>query len=132
MAAGTEVAVADRISVLLVDDEPLVLSSLRRCLRSAASDIRVASSADQALSLVDAEVPDLVISDFRMPGSMTGLDLLEHIQAGHPRVHCVLHTAEHLPDSERRGRFEVISKPCSNQVLLDLIETVRSAHHGQE
>ena len=66
---------AGRVVLLLVDDEPLVLSSLRRCLKRAAASIRTAVSAGEALVLVGAEVPDLVISDYRMPGSMTGFDL---------------------------------------------------------
>lgn len=115
-----------RVSLLLVDDEPLVLSSLRRCLKQASSDLRMAATADEAMVLVNARVPDVVISDYRMPGSMTGLDLLERIHAEHPRVHCVLHTAEHVSDATHQGRFQVLSKPCATKALLDLIEGVRA------
>ena len=115
-----------RISLLLVDDEPLVLSSLRRHLKQALVNVRSAASADEALTLILDEVPDLVISDYQMPGRMTGVDLLARIHQQHPEVRCVLHTGSSIPEPEHDA-FPVLSKPCAPEVLMQLIDSTRIA-----
>ncbi len=67
-----------RFSVLLVDDEPLILSSLRRLLRNQPYDLLLAESGEQALQLLESRPVDLVVSDARMP-NMDGAALLAEI-----------------------------------------------------
>ncbi len=69
------------ISVLLVDDEPLMRSGLTLILESA-EDIRVVAEADngqQALAAINDHQPDVILLDVRMP-VMDGLSALAHIQ----------------------------------------------------
>lgn len=65
-------------SLLLVDDEPNILSSLRRVLRSGSYQIHTAGSGEQGLEILSSERIDLVISDMRMPG-MDGAQFLEQV-----------------------------------------------------
>ncbi len=70
------------ITVLLVDDEPLVRSNLRYALGRLAIPTRIVGEADNgedALALYHATLPDVVITDIRMP-QMDGLDLIERIR----------------------------------------------------
>ena len=70
-------------TVLCVDDEPGILSALKRTLRSPDVAVITATSGAQALEFM-AELPiDLVISDMRMPG-MDGAQLLERICSDWP------------------------------------------------
>jgi len=62
--------------VLLVDDEPNVLSALRRSLRGRGFEIVTASSGQEALALLQRESVDAIVSDMRMPG-MSGAELLK-------------------------------------------------------
>lgn len=74
---------ARRASVLLVDDEPMLLRSLRRAL-SRDADVVVASSLKSALEhLGEADGFDVIISDLMMPGG-TGMDLYDHVRQENP------------------------------------------------
>lgn len=117
--------VRERISVLIVDESELLRSALRRNLRRAAATIRLAASAEEALGLIGSETPDLLVSGYRMEGSMNGLDLLERVHADYPSVRCVLHTGAHPHAIWHVTKFRVLLKPCPTEVLLGLIESVR-------
>lgn len=65
-------------TVLFVDDEANILSSLQRLFRPAGYHILTASSGAQALEILEQEPVDLVISDMRMPG-MDGAAFLEQV-----------------------------------------------------
>ena len=71
-------------SVLIVDDEPLLLRSVRRLLPE--YELVCLESARQALALLDAgTVFDLVVSDLMMP-EMNGIDFYEALRVRHPAV----------------------------------------------
>lgn len=110
-----------RISVLLVDDDALVLSSLRRVLQAISVHVRTALSAEAALVLFEEQVPEMVISDWRMPG-MDGVALLAEIQRRRPWVRCALHTGE-PPEATRGLAWPILHKPCSSHELVALLRT---------
>lgn len=72
---NTIAAPAPAATLLLVDDEANILSSLRRLFRPEGYRVLTAESGDEALELLAAESVDLILSDMRMPG-MTGAQLL--------------------------------------------------------
>jgi CheY-like chemotaxis protein len=65
--------------ILLVDDDPAVRMLLSDALTSAGYTVSTAASGPQALRLVEAEAPDLVIMDCRMPG-MSGPEVVERLR----------------------------------------------------
>jgi len=82
--------VADRPVVLLVDDEPRMLSALRRTLRRTGLALETASNAEEALARTAKGPPvDLVISDHKMPGR-TGVELLQEIRRVSPATARIL------------------------------------------
>ncbi len=78
-------------SVLCVDDEPEVLSALRRTLREEPYDVITAPDADLALACLDRLPIDVVIADDRMP-SMSGTQLLGEIRRRWPWMGLVILT----------------------------------------
>jgi response regulator RpfG family c-di-GMP phosphodiesterase len=72
-------------SLLLVDDEPSVLSALRRLFRTQGYQVLLANSGAEALALLDTQPVDLVVSDMRMP-VMDGASLLEAVRVRRPAV----------------------------------------------
>jgi two-component system chemotaxis response regulator CheB len=105
------------IRVLLVDDSPSVVASMRRLLAQA-PDIQVVGSAKdglEALDLVTRLSPQVVCTDLRMPG-LDGLGLTEAIMATDPRP--ILVVSGHLQEDENRvfqlleaGAVDVFPKP---------------------
>jgi HD-like signal output (HDOD) protein len=73
--------------VLFVDDEPNILQSLRRALRTRAGSwqLRFASSAAEALQLLEREPCDVIAADLQMPG-MDGATLLATVQTRWPAM----------------------------------------------
>lgn len=72
-------------TLLLVDDEPSVLSALRRLFRTSGYRVLLAASGKEALLMLDGEHVDLVISDMRMP-EMDGAELLERVRRCRPNT----------------------------------------------
>jgi len=72
-------------TVLLVDDDPDVISGLRLALRKEDFDVRCASSGEQAFKVLRGQLIDLVIADHEMPG-MKGTEFLNKVQEEFPDV----------------------------------------------
>ncbi|HZI15053.1 MAG TPA: response regulator [Myxococcus sp.] len=73
----------EAFKVLVVDDEPQVAHALRRLLKREGFDVQVAFNGAEALERLKEYSPDIVLSDFRMPG-MTGGELLQQVKRSHP------------------------------------------------
>ena len=78
-------------TLLLIDDEVNILSSLKRLFRPLGYNILTAESGKDALTLLQSETVDLVISDMRMP-QMSGAEVLEQIRRQWPDVVRILLT----------------------------------------
>ena len=78
-------------TLLLVDDEPSILSALRRLFRPQGYRILTAEGGAAAMQLAENDEIDLVISDMRMPG-MDGAQFLARIRQSHPRAVRILLT----------------------------------------
>lgn len=116
----------DKIRVLFVDDEPNVLSAIRRMLRSKHKewDMTFAESGEMALALFQDNSFDVVISDIRMPG-MDGAELLQKIKDSYPNtIRIALSGQVGLNEVIRsiRAVHQYISKPCEAQELVNKIE----------
>ena len=72
-----------RRTLLLVDDEPSILSALKRLFRPDGYRLLTAASGAEALELLASHQVDVILSDQRMPG-MTGVDFLRRTKALHP------------------------------------------------
>lgn len=116
---------ADR-SVLFVDDEPQVLSGLRRMLapRRREWDLEFVESGAAALEALDQTTYDVVVTDMRMPG-MSGAELLGVIAQRHPSVaRIILSGAANESDMmlSVESAHQYLSKPCERDRLESVIE----------
>lgn len=112
-------------SLLIVDDEPRILASLKRSLRREGWEILTAESPPAALDILAERAIDVVLSDHQMPG-MTGSELLREVATRWPATIRLMITgwAEAVGDAERReiGIAELIHKPWDD---AELKETLR-------
>ena len=115
-------------SVLFVDDEPHILSALRRTLRGPCRgwELRFANGGEHALELLAQEPADVVVSDMRMPG-MSGAELLGHVRRLYPST-ARLVLSGHSDQAEITRAVgptqQFLSKPCDVDTLLGAIRRV--------
>ncbi|MCP5282983.1 MAG: EAL domain-containing protein [Rhodoferax sp.] len=113
-------------TVLLVDDEPNVLASLKRLLRPDGYRILSASSGQEGLDMLARQPVDIIVSDQRMPG-MTGVQFLRQAKALYPQtIRIVLsgHTElQSVTDAINEGAvYRFLTKPWDDAQLRDFIE----------
>lgn len=118
------------VKILCVDDEPNILSALRRTLTSFGYNVIAAKSGQEGLKLLQQEPVQLVISDMRMPG-MDGVSFLEYVSVRWPDTVRVLLTGysslDSTIDAVNRGHvYCYIAKPWDDE---DLKVTVSQALH---
>lgn len=106
--------------VLLVDDEPGILSAMKRTLRGVACEIETETEARTALRRVVALRPVVIVSDFRMP-EMSGMEFLSLARELLPDVAVALHTADPglVPGD---CAWPVFEKPIAPDVLIAFVE----------
>jgi two-component system response regulator HydG len=114
-------------SILLVDDDPRILTSLSQALTGDSLEVRTAPSAEKALTELAARAADVVLTDLKMPG-MDGLELLQLIRARAPSTDVVIMTAhEDLPTvaaAMREGAMDFLIKPLDLHRLRRLLERI--------
>ncbi len=113
-------------TVLLVDDEPSVLFTLREIVEELGHEARTARGGHEALERLDDDV-DLVVTDLAMPEG-DGLELLEHLRGARPELPVVLLTARGSERTAarvmRQGAFDYLPKPFD---VSELEETITRA-----
>ena len=110
--------------LLVVDDDPDMLRLLSMRLSSVGYQVTAVTSAETALTQLEIEHPQLVLSDVRLPGR-DGLQLFDEIRKRHPSLPVILLTAHGtIPDAVEataRGVFTYLTKPYDGRELLDKI-----------
>ncbi|KQV85190.1 response regulator GlrR [Massilia sp. Root351] len=115
--------------ILLVDDDPDLLRLLS--LRLSANGYRVTAvgSAEAALARLSIELPQLVVSDIRLP-DRDGMALFQEIRSQYPALPVILLTAHGtIPDAVEAttlGAYAYLTKPFDAKVLLERIEQALS------
>lgn len=113
------------LSILCVDDEPSILSSLKRLFHPKGYQIHIAVGGKAALELMDQVAVDLVISDMRMP-EMDGVQFLEQVRQRWPDTVRLLLTGyadiSSTIDAVNRGEiYRYISKPWDDADILLIV-----------
>lgn len=118
-----------KLTVLAVDDDPLVLFNTAAILEELGHNVIQAESGSKALELFRADMGiDLVITDQAMP-SMTGLELARRIRSIAPDLPIVIATGYAELPAGTEERLPILPKPFRSQELSDLIQSLAAAHH---
>jgi DNA-binding response OmpR family regulator len=109
--------------VLVVDDEPVVVNSIRKTLVRKAFKVDEAFSGQQALSLIEKGAYDLVLLDMRLPDA-NGLELISDIRKRRPNLRVVIVTGYASIDTAveaiKRGATDYVAKPFTPNELYDV------------
>ena len=113
--------------VVVADDEESARISLGQILREDGYQVSLAADGEEALRLVAAEQPDVLLTDLKMPG-MDGHELLSRVRQGYPEVAVVIMTAHGTIRSAvqalRQGAEDYLTKPVDVEEVEYLLEQV--------
>ena len=111
--------------VLVVDDEPDMVENCARILKRSGYQCLTATDPHRALVLVEAEHPDLLLTDLKMPG-MDGMELLRRARESDPALPVILITAfatiESAVTAIKDGAFDYLPKNFSVDQLRVAVE----------
>ncbi|MGI6004364.1 MAG: response regulator [Christensenellales bacterium] len=121
------------LKVIIVDDEYLIRDSMISIIPWRENGFEVIGKAKdgrEALSLIAANPPDLIISDIRMP-NMTGLELLEEVKAKYPKIFFISISGfddfEYAQKSLNLGASAYILKPIDPAEVVTVLQRIKES-----
>ncbi|MCC6621683.1 MAG: sigma-54-dependent Fis family transcriptional regulator [Deltaproteobacteria bacterium] len=121
--------------ILVVDDKRDLADGVALVLADLSSEIRVAYSGEAALQAIENQLPDLIVSDIRMPG-LDGVELLKRVRVRSPRTRVILLTAYGTIDSAvqamKLGAFHYLTKPFDSDELVEIARRAIAALSAED
>ena len=110
----------DKLSILLIDDEESILTSIKSFLSRRGYDVLTANNGADGIRMIKENVIDMVLTDYRMP-EKNGLEVLEEVKKINPTVDVIVITAfgnvNEAVGIIKKGAYDYLTKP------IDLDET---------
>ncbi|HTL54549.1 MAG TPA: sigma-54 dependent transcriptional regulator [Candidatus Limnocylindrales bacterium] len=111
--------------VLLIEDDPGIVMTLRRVLREEGFEVVVETRGDTGLNRARQDGFDVVITDWKLPG-LSGLDIVRELHTAKARLPIILVTAhgtfETAIEATKSGAFDYLLKPFEMPEFLDMVE----------
>lgn len=112
-------------TILICDDKQNILEVLNDFFDAKGFTVILSRSGEQALDLVRTELPDIILTDFKLPG-ISGIDLLEQIRQIDRNLPVIVITAfGSIPsavDAMRKGAYDYLTKPLDYELLYLVVE----------
>jgi DNA-binding NarL/FixJ family response regulator len=125
---------SDNIRVLIVDDQPRARQSLKALLATwpEAKEVKEAALGREAIRLIQASQPDVVLMDVQMP-EMDGLEVTRFIKARWPQVKVIVLTmyAEYAADAQAAGADAFVCKGEPPEKLLITLAAVAAGRRPE-
>lgn len=110
-------------TILIIDDEPVVLETISEVLRYEYNTIK-AKNADEGLRIIRETNLDLVITDYQMPGVLSGLTLAKTLYLENNPIPIIMISGANAQDAALGwGVREFISKPFEITHLLGAVQS---------
>ncbi len=117
---------ADKIKILIADDEPDTLTLLGMTLTRAGYAVHKAHNGHECLAVAERERPELIILDMMMP-DLTGLEVLRGLKNFYAQPPVIFFTAkgraEDMTQGIEAGAYRYLIKPTSREKLLETVKT---------
>jgi len=113
-----------KIKLLLVDDEKEFVTSLAERIKMRELGSNIALNGEEALQIVNDQVPDVMVLDLKMPG-IDGMEVLRRVKKAYPEVQVIILTGhgseKDEKDARRLGAFDYLQKPVDIDKLVQYI-----------
>ncbi|GIX08112.1 MAG: sigma-54-dependent Fis family transcriptional regulator [Candidatus Poribacteria bacterium] len=113
--------------VLIIEDDTRLAWTFQEFLAEEGYAVLLAGTAEEGLRLVEAERPDIVLCDVRLPG-MNGLQALQAISSRHPDAYVIVMTAygtaQTAIEAIQHGAYDYLPKPVELEQLRGLLQRI--------
>jgi len=108
----------EKISVLIIEDDPVLSGILRSVLESDATDVAACANGHHALDLINRKKFDVFITDYRLPG-MSGADIVKNLRLAYPESRIIGMSIQNYDKEFREaGADAFLLKPFDIEDLL--------------
>ncbi len=115
---------ADRLTLLLLDDEPIVGKRLKPALAKIGCEVEVFEDPKEALKRIGEQEFDIVVTDIRMK-DVDGIEVLEQVRKKSSRTKVIMITGYAMMETAReameKGAFDFIAKPFEPDELRAVV-----------
>jgi DNA-binding NtrC family response regulator len=112
------------ISILVIDDEQIVLDSVQKQLRDGNFSVHTVSSAPRALEMIKRTVFDIILVDLMMPHT-DGLELMRYVKTNSPETPVIMMTGyatvSTALQATQMGAFGYVAKPFTRAELREVV-----------
>jgi DNA-binding NtrC family response regulator len=112
------------VRIMIVDDEEYIRASLTRVMKTEGFKAQVAHNGATALKMIQEELPEVLLVDFKMPG-MDGMEVLRRAKELYPDLPVILITAyaevQGAVDAMRAGAHDYLSKPFDHHEVIRVV-----------
>jgi two-component system response regulator AtoC len=116
------------VKLLIIEDEKITRISLSNTLKEEGYEVSTAENGEEGLIKFKAELPDIVITDLRLP-RLNGMDILTSIISIKPDCKVILITAfatvETAVKALKIGAYDYLTKPFSPEELLSILRNIK-------
>lgn len=125
------------LKMIIVDDEFIILESLKNLIDWQSSEIEIIGTADNGAAAIDLALrlnPDIILSDISMP-AFSGLEMLETLRKKQVQVEVIFISAyskfEYAREAIKYGAFDYVLKPIQEDLLLDTVKRCAKKIYSQ-
>ena len=119
-------------TICIVDDEPSILNTLSSILEDERYQVAIAKTGEEALKVIQMEVPDVVLLDIWMP-ELDGLEVLKRVREQFPHIMVIMMSGhgsvETAVKATKLGAYDYLEKPLDLEKVTIL---VRNALHQRK
>ncbi|MCG3120304.1 MAG: Glycine cleavage system H protein [bacterium] len=120
----------EKIKILVVDDEAVILDSAQKILSREGFGVRITNSAERALEILHADPPAIMLVDLKLP-KLSGMELLKLVRGEFPALAVIIMTGystlENAVAALKNGAFDFLPKPFAFEELVSTLHrAVRS------
>ncbi|EOZ96594.1 response regulator [Indibacter alkaliphilus LW1] len=113
--------------ILIVDDEPNILLSLEFLFKKEGFQVFIARDGEEALSIIEESIPELVILDIMMP-KVDGYEVCQHLKQNHKEVKVIFISAKSKQQDIQKGLAMgadlYLTKPFSTRELVQKVKNI--------
>jgi DNA-binding NtrC family response regulator len=116
------------MTILVVDDDPVVRKMLEKRLEKAGYEVLIAEDGHQAIKMLPRQHIDAVLTDLMMPGGISGIEVLDNAKKLNSSIEVILITAHSSVDTAveamKKGAADYLEKPINFDELILRLEKI--------